>query len=180
MTKYNKAELLEIAAERGVEATDKMTKAEIIVLLEAQEPANNVEEMEPEEMTPEESDTDNVKAEENDTDDANDAKSENNAKETTTAAKGTTKGAKVEYMQFAYVGPTLPNGVLKENAVFRGTLEDVKTYLSSAIEEYPQIEKLIVPTNKLAEYAAKAHTAGNTINKSYRDIVSIIKGHKEV
>ena len=57
------------------------------------------------------------------------------------------------YNLFVYAGPSLPRGRLKENTVFRGTFEDVKNYLSDALEDYPQIEKLIVPADKLAAFS---------------------------
>ena len=68
----------------------------------------------------------------------------------------------------------------KENTVFRGTFEDVKNYLSDALEDYPQIEKLIVPADKLAAFSVKVKTPGNIAHKHYGDIVSAMRGNKEV
>ena len=84
------------------------------------------------------------------------------------------------YNLFVYAGPSLPRGRLKENTVFRGAFEDVKNYLSDALEDYPQIEKLIVPADKLAAFSIKVKTPGNIAHKYYSDIVSAMRGNKEV
>lgn len=84
------------------------------------------------------------------------------------------------YNLFVYAGPSLPRGRLKENTVFRGAFEDVKNYLSDALEDYPQIEKLIVPADKLAAFSVKVKTPGNIVHKYYSDIVSAMRGNKEV
>ena len=84
------------------------------------------------------------------------------------------------YNLFVYAGPSLPRGRLKENTVFRGAFEDVKNYLSDALEDYPQIEKLIVPADKLAAFSVKVKTPGNIAHKYYSDIVSAMRGNKEV
>lgn len=96
------------------------------------------------------------------------------------AAESGTEDENSEYNMFAYIGPSLPRGLLKENAVFRGKIKDVLNYLVDALEEYPQVEKLIVPTHKLAEYSAKARTPGNVVHKYYNDIVSAMHGNREV
>ena len=75
-----------------------------------------------------------------------------------------------------WAGPSIPRGRLKENAVFRGTLADVLNYLADVIEDYPQIPRLIVPTNRLATFAVKVKTPGNIAHKYYTDIVSAMKG----
>ena len=84
------------------------------------------------------------------------------------------------YNLFVYAGQSLPRGRLKENAVFRGTFEDVKAYLSDVLEDYPQIERLIVPANRLAAFSVKVKTPGNIAHKYYSDIVSAMRGNKEV
>ena len=84
------------------------------------------------------------------------------------------------YNLFVYAGPSLPRGRLKENTVFRGAFEDVKNYLSDVLEDYPQIEKLIVPADKLAAFSVKVKTPGNIAHKYYSDIVSAMRGNKEV
>lgn len=190
-----KAELLEIAAANNVAADDSMTKTQIIAALEAHNAARQ----------PEASGvTDNAVAGENS------ARGGEESAQTTQEYDGTNQAAQSgieqpeisgetdntpigenatqidvaekneEYSMFAYVGPALPHGRLKENAVFRGKIEDVLSYLQDVLEDYPQVEKLIVPTHKLAIYAVKAKTPGNVVNKHYTDIVSTMHGNKEV
>ena len=84
------------------------------------------------------------------------------------------------YDTFVYCGPSIPRGRLKENAVFRGTLADVLNYLADVVEDYPQIPRLIVPTNRLAAFAVKVKTPGNIAHKYYSDIASAIRKGKEV
>lgn len=79
-----------------------------------------------------------------------------------------------------YAGPSLPHGRLKEHAVFNGTFEDVKAYLADVLEDYPQAERLIVPVERLSAFAAKVKTPGNIAHKYYNDIVSTMRGNKEV
>ena len=81
---------------------------------------------------------------------------------------------------FVYIGPSLPRGRLKENAVFNGTLADVKEYLSDVLEDYPQVARLIVPAEKLAAASVKVKTPGNISHKYYNDIESAMRRHKEV
>lgn len=84
------------------------------------------------------------------------------------------------YGLFVYAGPSLPHGRLKEHAVFNGTFEDVKAYLADVLEDYPQAERLIVPVERLSAFAAKVKTPGNIAHKYYNDIVSTMRGNKEV
>ena len=79
-----------------------------------------------------------------------------------------------------YAGPSLPHGRLKEHAVFNGTFEDVKAYLADVLEDYPQAERLIVPVERLSAFAAKVKAPGNIAHKYYNDIVSTMRGNKEV
>ena len=92
-------------------------------------------------------------------------------------AERPTEGAE-GYDTFVYCGPSIPRGRLKENAVFRGTLADVLNYLADVIEDYPQIPRLIVPTNRLAAFSVKVKTPGNIAHKYYTDIVSAMKMKK--
>lgn len=129
----SKNELLEIAAEHGIEADDSMKKNDILKLLEQARAAEGAQEAAPE-------------------------------------------GCGL----FVYAGPSLPHGRLKEHAVFNGTFEDVKAYLADVLEDYPQAERLIVPVARLSAFAAKVKTPGNIAHKYYNDIVSTMRGNKEV
>ena len=147
-----KEELLEIAVSNGIGAGSGMTKKEILAALE------EYNEQHPDEDEPNEDDpTEEPPVDEN-------TEPENSG----------------EYDLFVYVGPTLPRGRLKENAIFRGTLDDIKAYLADVLEEYPQIGQLIVPACRLGSFSVKVKTPGNLAHKYYTDIVSLMHGKKEV
>ncbi|MEA5057771.1 hypothetical protein SDC9_122522 [bioreactor metagenome] len=169
-----KATLLEIAVSNGIEADDSMTRAQIIAAIDtynAAEGANvlGVETVSTAEAPPADGTQD----------------TQEGTAVTTEAAEiqtdvPPTEDVKTEYDMFVYVGPSLPGGSLKENAVFRGTFDDVLKYLADVLEKYPQAEKLIVPTHRLAEFSAKVKKKGNIAHKYYNDLVSTMRNHKEV
>lgn len=101
--------------------------------------------------------------------------SEKDNKETTkTTKKPTKKAADNTKKAYCYIGPNLPKGALKQNAILIGTKAEIKNKYEEEIEEYPQIEKLIVPVEKLSEAKSKVNEAGNIINKHYQDMISSI------
>ena len=152
----SKNELLEIAAEHGIEADDSMKKNDILNLLEQARAAEGAQEpQDGEESTTGDSDTE-------------------------PPAEDAQEAAPEGYGLFVYAGPSLPHGRLKEHAVFNGTFEDVKAYLADVLEDYPQAERLIVPVERLSAFAAKVKTPGNIAHKYYNDIVSTMRGNKEV
>lgn len=152
----SKNELLEIAAEHGIEADDSMKKNDILKLLEQARAAEGAQEPQD--------------GEESTTGDSN----------TEPLAEDAQEAAPEGYGLFVYAGPSLPHGRLKEHAVFNGTFEDVKAYLADVLEDYPQAERLIVPVERLSAFAAKVKTPGNIAHKYYNDIVSTMRGNKEV
>ena len=168
-----KEELLEVAAANGVAADDSMTKAQIIDVLNAhnaQETAGK----------PAEGATEGAESAAGGEGGAESAAGGEGGGDTTHGEKPAerpTEGAE-GYDTFVYCGPSIPRGRLKENAVFRGTLADVLNYLADVIEDYPQIPRLIVPTNRLAAFAVKVKTPGNIAHKYYTDIVSAMKMKK--
>lgn len=83
-----------------------------------------------------------------------------------------------ETVTLAYIGPSLPAGLLKSNKIMIGTREEIKKELSGVLEKYPLVERLLVPVEKLAEKKDRAATAGNILNKYYNDIVSVIAAHE--
>lgn len=191
-TSMTKAELMEIAAENGIEADDSMTKAQIVAALEAYNDAER--EAEAAALTDDSAPTGNDDGTEgNNTTPAESAAGSATdgagsadggaGDDNTTPAESAAESAQEEpqgYDLFVYAGPSLPRGRLKENAVFNGTREDVKAYLADVLEEYPQIDKLIVPASKLAAFSVKVKTPGNIAHKYYTDIVSAMRGNKEV
>lgn len=191
-TSNTKAELLEIAAANGIAADDGMTKAQIIAALEAYnsqnpgEPAGGTGEVKsaPQtaaEGTEQDGDSENAAQDaQSGADSPETSGTTNDTAENENATQSATEEEDDEYTMFAYVGPTLPRGRLKENAIFRGKIKDVLNYLADVLEDYPQVAKLIVPTHKLAVYSAKVKTPGNVAHKYYSDIVSTMHGNKEV
>ncbi|RPF48258.1 hypothetical protein EDD70_1073 [Hydrogenoanaerobacterium saccharovorans] len=93
-------------------------------------------------------------------------------------AKQKTNAVK-DYQHYVYIGPTLPGGKLKCNTVLIGDMQIIKAYYSHVLEEYPQIERLIVPIHRLGEMKEKAQAPGNIINKYYGDVVSSMSTNKE-
>ena len=165
-TTMTKAELLELAIVNGIDVDDGMTKATIISAIDArnaQETAENATE-----------------GAQSGTGSDDEAGEDNNTTPDEKAAESAAEGEAGGYDLFVYAGPTLPRGRLKENAVFRGTFEDVKAYLADVLEEYPQVARLIVPVNRLAAFSVKVKTPGNLAHKYYSDIVSAMHGNKEV
>lgn len=160
-----KEELLEIAAANGVAADDSMTKAQIIDALTAynareaaEKPAGGAAEG---------------------AGSAADGGGNNDTTHDEKPAETPTEGAE-DYDTFIYVGPSIPRGRLKENDVFRGTRSDVLKYLADLVEQYPQIPRLIVPTNRLADISGKVKKPGNIAHKYYSDIASAIRKGREV
>ncbi len=83
-----------------------------------------------------------------------------------------------ETVTLAYIGPSLPAGLLKTNKVLIGTREEIDKELAAVLEKYPLVGKMLVPVEKLAEKKGKAATAGNILNKYYTDIVSAIAANE--
>lgn len=174
----SKNELLEIAAEHGIEADDSMKKNDILELLKQARAAESAQEPQ---------DGAETASEGNDSEEGDEAtQGPRDGEESTTedsdkpSAEGVQEAAPEGYGLFVYAGPSLPHGRLKEHAVFNGTFEDVKAYLADVLEDYPQAERLIVPVERLSAFAAKVKTPGNIAHKYYNDIVSTMRGNKEV
>lgn len=201
-----KPELLELAVVNGIDVDDSMTKAKIIAAIDAhnaQEAAesggegNNTTPDENGGQSGAESATGDADAGGGGDDTAGSGKEGaqdgagsgeepgegNNTTPDENAAQSAADGEEDVpdgYDLFVYAGPTLPRGRLKENAVFRGTFEDVKAYLADVLEVYPQVARLIVPVNRLAAFSVKVKTPGNLAHKYYSDIVSAMRGNREV
>ena len=92
------------------------------------------------------------------------------------ATEGDMKEGETETL--AYIGPSLPAGLLKTNKILIGTREEIDKELAAVLEKYPLVGKMLVPVEKLAEKKGKAATAGNILNKYYTDIVSAIAANE--
>lgn len=84
-----------------------------------------------------------------------------------------------EEKTYCYIGPNLPDGVLKKNSLIIGTKKAIKEKYKNEIEKYKQLEQLIIPVENLAEAKAKVESDGNILNKYYRDIASTVAANKE-
>lgn len=84
-----------------------------------------------------------------------------------------------ETVTLAYIGPSLPAGLLKTNKIMIGTKEEIRKELAGVLEKYPLVGKMLVPVDKLAEKKDRAKTAGNILNKYYNDIVSAIAAQEK-
>lgn len=169
-TTMAKSELLELAIVNGISVDDSMTKIAIIDAIDAYNAQETTESEENHENTVADGDNEGTKG--------NDSTIAENAAESPMEREKDDAEDKGD--SFIYVGPTLLRGQLKENAVFRGTLRDIKKYLAEVLEEYPQAARLIVPVDKLAEFSVKVKTPGNLAHKYYSDIVSAMRRTKEV
>lgn len=169
-TTMAKSELLELATANEINVDDSMTKAAILDAIDAYNAQETTESEENHENTAADSDNEGKKG--------NGSTVAENAAESLTGREE--ENAENSGELFAYIGPTLPRGQLKENAIFRGTLPDIKKYLSDVLEEYPQAVRLIVPVDRLAEFSVKVKSPGNLAHKYYSDIVSAMRRTKEV
>lgn len=87
--------------------------------------------------------------------------------------------AQEEEKTYCYIGPNLPDGVLKKNSLIIGTKKAIKEKYKEEIEKYPQLERLMIPVESLADAKAKVVSEGNILNKYYKDIASIAAERKE-
>ena len=80
---------------------------------------------------------------------------------------------------FVYVGPSLPNGRLKNGTVLIGSRKEITEYYKEAIELFPPVAKLFVPVAKLAESREKTQKSGNLIYKHCQEVAAAIKAKGE-
>ena len=83
-----------------------------------------------------------------------------------------------ETVTLAYIGPSLPAGLLKTNKIMIGTEEEIMKELAAALEKYPLVKKMLVPVEKMAEKKNRAAMEGNILNKYYADLVSTIAANE--
>ena len=83
--------------------------------------------------------------------------------------------------RFVYIGAALPQGKLQSYKVLIGTYAEITEYYKETIAEYPGVEKLIVPAERLAESREKAQKSGNLLYKYCQEVAETIKakGEKE-
>lgn len=76
---------------------------------------------------------------------------------------------------FAYIGPPIPSGRLMTNTVLSGTKREILDYYKDVVERFPNVEKLIVPVERLAESRTKIRSGGNVLSKYYNDLLNQIR-----
>lgn len=76
---------------------------------------------------------------------------------------------------FVYVGPNLPNGLLKMGSVFKGTRSEVLKHLENVTAKYPEAARLLIASDKLAEAKARIQTGGNLLASDYTKLLANIK-----
>ena len=59
-------------------------------------------------------------------------------------------------------------GVIQQNVIMSGSVDDMKAEYAAAIAKYPLIGKMIVDGSELAESRSNAKTPGNLLYVYYR------------
>lgn len=136
-------------AKKTTDATESATAMETEVIASAEE---NVAQ-----TTQEAIETENERV------DGNDATGEKEETQTSTAAE---KAA-----VFVYVGPSLPRGLLKKGTALKGSKEQVLQYLDHVIADYPEVKRLLVRSDELAEARARLQIGGNILSSKYDELL---------
>ena len=74
---------------------------------------------------------------------------------------------------YIYIGPSI-RGLIISGSIFRGTKKQVVSMLSGVFEKYPKAERLLVPSEELAEARKKVKIEGNSLSNAYRTLLSEI------
>lgn len=126
-------QLVELAKQMGIAVPSGAKKAELIELIEAK-------------------DQENAESAQEAAQDQKDTGGEQEGAQTTEDAGGdqeaTQKPEKSHYM--AYVGPSIPGGVLSYGKILYGTDTSIREYLAPVLECYPKVEGLLVPMDNMA------------------------------
>ena len=77
--------------------------------------------------------------------------------------------------KYVYIGPSLPNEGLITNTIISGEKKEIVEYYKEIIERFPNVARLIVPVERLADCRAKIKSNGNMMNKYYNDLVEQIR-----
>ncbi len=72
---------------------------------------------------------------------------------------------------YIYIGPSI-RGLIISGSIFRGTKKQVVSMLSGVFEKYPKAERLLVPSEELAEARKKVKLEGNSLSNAYRTLLS--------
>lgn len=75
-----------------------------------------------------------------------------------------------QFKRLIYIGPNLSRGRLLQYQVFIGGLPE---HLDAEFDEFPQLERLFVPLEKLNEAVEEARKAGTPLNKYYKQAMEV-------
>lgn len=99
---------------------------------------------------------------------------------TVEAEKAAEKGDnEAEKETLIYIGPTVKGGALKANATLTGTRGEIKGYLKGILEEIPQVERLLIPVDRLADSKGKVKEKGTLLNRYYNEVASLDNAKQE-
>lgn len=83
-------------------------------------------------------------------------------------AKKSNKEAEV--LTMVYIGPSIPRSNLRRSMIIKGTEETIADFVKEMKEQYPEIEHLMFPPDKLAEAVQKVEARGSILHKYYKDM----------
>ncbi len=68
-----------------------------------------------------------------------------------------------------YIGPNL-KGLLQTGTIWRGTRDSALRTCAEAVKQFPEVQKLIVPGERLGEARGKIKTPGNALYQAYQAV----------
>lgn len=84
-----------------------------------------------------------------------------------------TVNTKKECKQFTYVGPYIKKYGLISNMTYIGTRNEVEKYLKAAIDEVPEISKLLVPVLELSAKQKLLKERNNSFYNLYQSVKNL-------
>ena len=79
---------------------------------------------------------------------------------------------------FIYLGPSIRGSVLS-GAILQGDREDVEQQLKTAIEKYPLVRNLLIPSSSIVKDRVNVETPGNLLNEFYQRLEKQIITEKQ-
>lgn len=76
----------------------------------------------------------------------------------------------MEIVQKVYIGPTIPKTPMRESRVLWGSEDEIREYIKPLMENYPEVQHLLVEPGKLCEAKREARTPGRLLCKYYNDL----------
>lgn len=83
-----------------------------------------------------------------------------------------------EKVKLVYIGPTIHRSMLRNAMVLSGTGAEIAAFIDPLKAVYPEIEYLLVPTEKLAQTLRKMRQKGNILTKYYHDMAAKAKANR--